>query len=489
MKYSIPMVIQEMWVPEIFIILFLALPLLRPFIKKLWPIEGLAWLPLISLGITLGIFPAYGFRFECIPMFIFVLIFNIVNLPILIASIASRHNDSFRDRGPLLIVLALALLGVVAVPMFAFSPIVRDGPAIELEPVRTVRMNSIEGPARVFGREYFLRIYGKVQPNRPLIFLVPPEIGSAASVDLVCTELQGKGYTVVSYSRKGYDAILIDENGRKRLSSPVKLLTYWRVLTRAANFSSANERGKALEAERRLDIIFLLSRLPSLLDDAKNDNVPPLLLVGYGAGGSALAYLVGESNFTSRYNNILGVVAIESRLWPSYLPDPRSVPEIPDDTGIARRYLAHVVNFVNDLRPLQVSRTGPLPNTDFPLLYVVSGIAMDPHKEQKSYQAIFDHIRSVPGPVALAAIEGAGLLDYQDFPLLHPISSFLLPGLEGAQKSENPIGDTASIIGNFGSFLIERAGQEGKTSVTIPPHQDINGSLYVESKGMPGFRL
>jgi hypothetical protein len=476
-----------MWVPEILIILFLALPLLRPFIKKLWPIEGLAWLPLISLGIVLGIFPAYGFRFECIPMLVFVLIFNITNLPILVESIASRPSDSFRDRGPLLTVLALVLLGVVAVPMFAFSPIIRAG--LELEPVQTIRMNSIEGPARVFGREYFLRIYGKVQPNRPLIFLVPPEIGSAASVDLVCTELQGKGYTVVSYSRKGYDAILIDENGRKRLASPVKLLTYWRVFTKAVGSSSANERGKALEAERRLDIMFLLSRLPALLDDAKNENVPPLLLVGYGAGGSALAYLAGESNFASRYDNILGVVAIESRLWPSYLPDPRSVPEIPDDIGIAQRYLAQIINFVNNMRPLQVSRTGPLPDTDFPLLYLVSGMALNPDKGQKSYQAIFDHIRSTPGPVAFAAIEDAGLLGYQDFPLLHPISSFLLPGLEGAQKSEYPIGDTASIIGNFGSFLMEQAKQAGKTDIPIPPHQEINGSLYVESKGLPGFRL
>jgi hypothetical protein len=141
----------------------------------------------------------------------------------------------------------------------------------------------------------------------------------------------------------------------------------------------------------------------------------------------------------------------------------------------------------------QMSRTGSLPDSGFPLLYLISGRALDSGKGRKTYQAVFDCLqraedsaRTNSGPVAIAAIEGAGPLDYQDFPLTHPLYSFLMPGLKGAEKSKNPVSDTAGIIGNFVSLLLQQAGPVG---VRIPPRQAISGSLYVESKGFSAFRL
>jgi len=482
------MAVIEIWVPEAMAVFFLALPLFRPFVKILWPLDGLVWLPLIAMGIVIGIFPAYGFRPECLPILVFAFVYNLANLSALVSSIASRPNDSFRDRGPLSIVCAFILLGAATVPLFAFPSRVYEKPEEEAESFReltvTNRMVNIIG---IPYRNYSLRIYGPVQKNRPLIFLVPPEAGSAASVDMVCSELYKKNFTVVTYT---YEDIY---SFRKQSVIPVKGLRYWRIYRRAAIFASANEQGKALETERRTDIEFLLTQLPALLDDTGKGKLPPLLLAGYNAGGSALAYMAGERDFISQYNNVLGIAAIECRLWSSYLPESLVVPYVPASGGIILRQWANIESRFVNLLPRRVSRSGPLPGAGItfrglPVLYLVSGRALDP-KGQKPYQAVFDSMRSGLGRVAIAAIQGAGPLDYQDFPFTHPIYSFLLPGQKGAEKSEDPIGDTAGIIGNFASYLLEQAEDVEEMGVNIPPRYPISGSLYVESKGLPGFRL
>ena len=473
-----------MGVPEAVIVFFLALPLLRPLIKKFWPLEGLTWLPLVALGIIIGIFPAYGFRPECLPILVFAVVYNMINLFPIISGASSRPNDSFRDRGPALTVFSVFLLAVVAFPMFAFSSKVDVKPKEAAEAVKVLKLNNrIMGQNGIFDREYLVRIYGVAQADRPLIFIVPPEIGSVASIDLVCTELQKKDFTVVTYSFKDYDLF------RKHTTFyPAKLLADWRVFRKAAALVSANEQGKIQEAERRKEVEFLLSRLPSLLNDTGNGNVPPVLLAGYGAGGSALAYLADDNSFVSAYDNVRGVVAIEGRLWSSYLPAPRKVRATRMGRGIIQRQWTNMVNRFNNMRPQQVSRSGPLPGAELsgrglPVLYLVSGRALDSSQGQEPYQAVFDVLRSGSGPVAIAAIEGAGPLDYQDYPLTHPVYSFLLPGMKGAQWSADPIGDTAGIIGNFASLLLEQA------EINPPPRQAISGRLYVESRGLPGFRL
>jgi len=455
--------IIEIWVPELLLVVFLALPLLRPFVKKLWPLDGLIWLPLIALGIAIGIFPAYGFRPECVPMLVFAVIYNIIHFSPYASGMFARSNDSFRDRGILFTVCAFILLSAAAVPMFAFSSWI--GVPADREAVSVVRVN----------RDYSLRVYGPVREDRPLIFLVPPEWGSTDSVDLVCAELQKKRFTVVTY---------VSQNKE----SWTKFLTYWRVYRNAAVLASVNEQGKTIEAERRKEIELLLPRLPFLLNSGDGD-LPPLLLAGYGAGGSALAYLAGESGFISDYGNVRGVVAIESRLWSSYLPEPHNVRVVPFTRGMLLRSWTNIVNRFNRLWPQRVARKGPLPGAELsqpglPVLYLVSGRALDIFEGQKPYRAVFDTLRSGSGPVALAAIEGAGPLDYQDYPLTHPIYSFLLPGQKDIrQVSEDPIGDTASIIGNFASLLWEQA------EIGALPRYVISGSLYVESKGLPGFHL
>jgi len=505
------MSINEIWVLGALAVAFLLLPLLRPFINGLWSLDGLVWLPLVALGIFVGIFPAYGFRPEVIPLLILAVFFNLANLLSFLRTATGPGDDSLRETGPFRAIVAIVLLAVAAVPMFAFAPQVYAGLEREAEPARSLAV-----PGGAWGREYVLRVYGPVLPNRPLVFLVPPDIGSAASVELVSKRLQDKGFTVVTYFRRDHDTLFIDENGRRR-SYPARLLGHWRVFRRAADFASVNERGRALEEARRDDLEFLLPRLPALLGARGQEEMPPILFVGYGSGGSALAYMAGEGGFLERHGDALGVVAVESRLWSSFQSEPRTMEPL-TDTGAISRLQTNVANWFYGRRRLRVSRTGPLPEAGLPVLYLVSGRALEAGRGQ--YRAVFDALRSGDGPVALAAIESAGPLDYQDFPLTQPMVSFFLSGMRGAGRSENPVGDTAGIIGNFASFLLERrlmeqdrlAGGEPtedhgygydiaetglepeaeipvRREIDIPPRSTIRGSLHIESRGLPAFRL
>ena len=240
--------------------IFLALPLVRTFVKQMWELDGLVWLPLLALGIAIGIFPAYGFRPECLPMLIFTLIFNFFNVPLLVSSATSRLNDNFRDQGPFVTVLVLMLLGGAAFLMIAFSPKVSAGLVSD-----GIQMRKIRDGARQ--RDYFVRIYESAAEEgiRPLIFLVPPEAGSVSSVDLVCAGLRDRGFTVITYSRRGLDTPLLDENGKKYPVSLAKLRAYWRIFRQGTALKKVNENGKNLEAERRSDIEYLLPRILALL--------------------------------------------------------------------------------------------------------------------------------------------------------------------------------------------------------------------------------
>jgi hypothetical protein len=207
---------NEIGVPELISVIFLLFFLLRPLIKSFWALDGLAWLPFLSLFITIGIFPAYGFRPECIPLLVFELVLNVLNIPALVAGVSSRPNDDYRDRGLFFTIPALALLAVLAFTALYFSPVL--DPALVTGGVRTVTVRD-----GMKGRDYYLRIYRPVEDDpaarapvpaaentaagtvpagsagpRPVIFLVPPLFGSVQAVDKVSAGLRDRGFAVIS---------------------------------------------------------------------------------------------------------------------------------------------------------------------------------------------------------------------------------------------------------------------------------------------------
>jgi hypothetical protein len=488
---------REIWIPELLLILFLILSLVRPFFKGLWAQDGLSWLPLISLLITIGIFPAYGFRPELLPLLVFNVFFSIINIPNLIFSGASRPGDDFRDENPLFTFLALVLLVAVVFPVFAFSP--RLPPAesgansVQIEEIRDERRN----------RDYFLRIYGPSAPfeqaqaggsaggPRPIIFLSPPEAGSVFAVDQISRSLGDRGFTVISWSRRGFDFPAGGKNRRNYQVSPAKMLRYWRVFRKGTFLQKANEQGQSLETGRLEDIEFLLGRIRgSRLWEGQ-----PLILVGFGAGGSALAYLAETSGFTARFGNIKGIIAVESRFWSAYRSDTPVLPQVPAGASRFLRLRTQAANWFRGLGARKTSGFSRLPRPTVPALYLVSDRALNLGDEKSPYRAVFEILRNSNAPAALAALEGAGPLDYSDYPLSHPVYSFLFPGRKSAarnstKKNGKSVEDTANIIGNFSAMLLEADVRTQADALNIPEKHRLSGAIHTETRSwnLPDLR-
>ena len=91
---------NDLAILEILIAFFLFMPLCRPYVKTLVRIEGFVYFPLIALFCVIALFPAYGFRPECVPLLLFTVLHNILNTRVLFASVGRlRYADD--ERGPL----------------------------------------------------------------------------------------------------------------------------------------------------------------------------------------------------------------------------------------------------------------------------------------------------------------------------------------------------------------------------------------------------
>jgi hypothetical protein len=435
---------EDLWILESLVLLFLFLSLCRPLIKGLWPLEGLAWLPLLSLVITLGLYPAYGFRPETLPLAFFELLLIFFHLPDMGASLTRRSGDAFRDRSPLFTVMALLLCAAAGFLALAFAPKTSEPPSGE---VQTLALRD-EGRAR----DYFLRIYRPPARNQglPLLFVIPPEAGSAASIDHICAGLRSRGFTVITYSRRGFDVPSLGEGGRKHYGSPARIYQQWSAFHGGFKFKTANDRGSSLEAARMEDIEFLLPQV--IL--RRGAGALPLVMVGYGAGGAALVRLADAPPGAAPWNGqVLGIAAVESGLWGLYLAEDKSPPAASVEK---ERFWERIPGWFAGLKPQRISGLGPVPRPGIPALYLVSDRVQEDKPGGDPYGALRGTLRDSSRPAALVSLAGAGPLDYTDHPQINPVYSALFPG-RGKREltAQDLINATSAIIGGFAALLAE----------------------------------
>ncbi|MDR1585840.1 MAG: hypothetical protein LBS57_00140 [Treponema sp.] len=508
---------NEILIPEAIVAFFIILALLGPFFKKISAIAGFVWLPLVALFITIGIFPAYGFRPECIPLLIYEIIFNVLNIPLLISGAAARSNDDFSDRGLAFTIPALALFSAAALLMFVFSPRIPTG--LTSEGIRTEKITN-----ETQNRDYILRIYAPAgvsnNAEQSFIFIAPPEAGALSAVDGICAKLRDRGFTVISYFRRGilppapgqgdgmpFPALV----GASGPVSPGALYRRWKAFRQGTILKKANEQGQALEREQRQDLEFVIAQLRRISAAAPENGrllsppERPLVLAGFGASGSALVSLAESPDFASRFGNIPGIIAVESRLWSAYRSDPPVFSPAQENASWFLRFRTGAANWFAGLRARRTSGFGHLPSPSVPVLYLVSDPAPEEGPMPQSfdpYGAVFEALRNSSGPAALAALEGAGPLDYCDYPLSHPLYSFLFPGRNRKAKSANPQEDAVSLIGNFTAMLLEeeRAAalrRQAETAAAreaprpfIPARQSLGAGVRIETRSwnLPDLR-
>ncbi|GHV50850.1 hypothetical protein AGMMS49579_05120 [Spirochaetia bacterium] len=443
--YIVCNTMKEIWIPELISALFLLLFIFRPLIKGLWPLDGLNWFPLLALVITLGLFPAYGFRPECLPLLLYFAVLALLNLP-------SLHNDDFHDRGLGFILPAALLLVLAAAVALFFAPMdpTEKVTAPNIVMVRDERQN----------RNYTLRIFGPAEdtaesalaepqqtPGRPLLLVIPPEAGGIRAVDTLCANLADRGFTVISYSRRGFDSL-----------APDKLSRMWQSFRNGTVSKKANDFGRALETGRMEDLNFLLPHIKrnsaALVPGADPET---LIIAGFGAGGAAAVYLASSPAIMAQNRQLRGIVTVESGFWSSYSEEERIPRSIPATTNWFKKTGSAVQNWFANLRPLKMTGLGTVQRPVIPTLYLVSDRALE-GVAQTQYAAAFDLLQKPgPAPAALIALKGAGPLDYTDYPVEYSLYSALFPG-QGEKtglRGQDFIENTTAVITGFAAAVLQ----------------------------------
>lgn len=511
----------ELLIAEALTGVFLLLPLLRPLIKRLWPLDGLAWLPVFALAMLIGLFPAYGFRPECVPFLLYGIILNIINAPAVFALASRLQNDDFRERTASRAFLSIAVLAAVMALALYFLP--RSETALLTRGVKTITLKDEDR-----GESLFLRVYGKAggetggpansetggkadakgdtnslaaglagtdtpEKARPLLILIPPVTGSVGMIDQVCGELRDRGFTVLTYSRRNFDFPARDDAGRRFGLPAARRFQLLQALTQGLTYQKANAAGRVLEDGRRQDIFFLLGAIRQqdefrreLLGDADGDCI---FLAGYGAGGAALLQIAGSPGFTRQYPAVKGLAAVESPIL-SALREPDQPPPSPLRLEGWFRSLSQAIRTrTAELGPRKLSGAAELPAPGVPALLLLSDRALNTRHRETRYATLIPLLQEMKEPAILAAVRGAGPLDYSDVPRKYPLYRVLFPGtgkLHAAGGRLRPSGGrlrpsagfetaggglmSAALIANFAAVILER----GETSVRIPLRADLS---------------
>jgi hypothetical protein len=458
----------ELIVLELLTGLFLFLPLIRPLVKQLWDMDGLAILPPLALGIMIAIFPAYGFRPECIPLLVYTIVLNIICAPTLIAALTHLRNDDFRERLPALTVAAIAVLGAVIGVALYFLPVEN----IEPDDAGTRMAVTVLEDSQ--GTELFVRVYPGDAGNtdRPLMVLIPPVSGSLTAVDRVCMELEKQGFRVVSYSRRGFDLPASGLGGRSYGLSPGKLVRLFRVFTKGRESEAVNAQGRLLEDTRMQDIEFLLTQIgqnPAL--GLAASQAAPVFMAGYGAGGAALTMLAGNRGFIARHPELRGIIAIEGPVLSMLRGDEREPFEISAHANWFRSVWEGIGHWFAERKPAKITHIADVPNPALPILFLVSDRVTDPRYRDDRYNTILRVFHDTDSPALLAAVPGAGLLSYSGVPEKYPLYETLFPGhgLPVWQRMDYAPG-TASLMVNFAAIVLE-GSQSSLIPQPLPPGQ------------------
>ncbi|MDR2702364.1 MAG: hypothetical protein LBB72_08030 [Spirochaetaceae bacterium] len=501
----------------------LFLSIIRPLVRGLWKLEGLVACPLLAFFILLGIFPAYGFRPECVPLLLFALFLTFANIYDLIALFSGLQSDAYRDRRLIFTFVTAVIFACTTWVCFYYAP----GMDIELstQEVETFSIRDKDG-------ELYVRIYGIAEADtaetdtaradaskvdtanvdtaetgtselnedeaevknriRPLLILLPPVAGSHLVVEGVCQALRDKGFSVLTYSRPGFDSPAFDGQGVPvRLSIP-RLFRLLYALTRGFNSTLANARSRELEEGRRRDTELLLRELAQnkTLQDKLGDGRSTIFLAGYGAGGAALTYLSGQDDFVNRYPQIKGIIAVEAPLFSSMESDPQ-LPRHSENA--AATIFTRLAGFVRQFLPGKITHVENIPRPLLPALFLVSDRVIQDREGR--YETIVRALAASQNNALLAAVPGAGPLDYSNSPRYYPILSFLFPGAVdtesqagGPEKAGGPERTggpeiTASLITNFAALILSEPPVFFETSVLLETSVFSESSVFSDLSG------
>ncbi|MDR2534453.1 MAG: hypothetical protein LBD29_00295 [Treponema sp.] len=461
---------REIQILELFIAVLILVPLSRPFVKDLQNLEGIVLFPPLALVSGIALFPVYGFRPESLPLLAVVIVVNIHNLSGLISLLKRDWNDPSPYLGLGRTGIMLGFLGISLVIALYFAPAINTD--LTTQGVTAVRVRHEARKA-----EFFLRIYGpseetypSIPRKRPLLFVVPPAIGSITAVDKICGALEAQGFTVIAYSRRNFDFPSVGEAGKKYSSPLGTVIRLFRVLLMGTQFEESNILGRTFEGERTEDILFLLSYIKNednlvFLQASTDKNT--IFLAGYGFSGSAAVYIGESAELLKQNPEIKGLIAVESPFWSVYKVEERQ-PPMPPEAAVEwfKNLWTGVAKGVLNLKPKKMIGIERILRPLVPTLFLVSDRAAAIKRQEQRYQPIVRTIHSSSSAAAMAAVNGAGILDYSDYPAKYPLYRVFFSGSkQGLWKNSEFIEGTAALITAFAGLVLSG---EPQNRVKVP---------------------
>lgn len=425
--------------------------LARPLFKSIRDVTGIILFPFLAfLLLVIGQY-VFGFRPELIPLGIYIIFVFLSRIPKLIAILQRLRSDDDRKASPVVLVLEFLLLSLTGLIALKYTPsqeyLLERHDLTEYE---TATMSADDGMY-----EYFIRTYERAsQESRGTIVIIPPVSGSVEVIDSVCSLLYSQGFSVVTFSQPGFDLPAYDILNKAIYPSLKKTMVYMLSFVAGLQFKTPNELGRAVEQERLRAIEYVVSH---------KQYSGPLYLVGYGAGGSAaITYVTQHLD-----SPVKGIVNIEGPLF--------SALEFSEyDTTVTG-----IQGFFQRIKPRVLKQIGEVPVLNKPLLILVSDTVKDMKQRDSRYATLVRVMHQAQSPAVLAALTGAGPLDYSDIPVQYPLYSVLM-GSKG-NKVRNPAyytESTAALIYNF-ICSIEKL-QEDYLDVSDCTPIPVSGDVYFE---------
>jgi hypothetical protein len=444
---------RDLRVLEILVCCLLFPPLVSPFVKTLRRVDGLNWLFPLTLLIVIAIFPAYGFRPECIPLFLCALSANIVRLVSYIRETRSSPDGTFNRRkpNPLRLLLLLFLFLSTAAALY-FSP--SQNTALIKDGVRTATLFD-EARQTVF----LARIYGEggIKP-KGIMVVIPPLSDSFNTVDKICAAISGNGFITAVFMPKNHTFAETAAETAERA---------W-TMTAGTVFEGANHTGRLWEESRSADIRFIFANLDGVLgtDAAGNAEVPPIFALGYGAGGAALVYAASDPTFVEEYPALSGIITVESRLWSLFFHKDAAPPVFSADDSWFRKTRLRVTETVKNIFPHRLNGVSPAPRLLKPALFLTEYGITRGNSRDGMYAALLKTLHASDAPVLLLAARGVQVFDYTDYPAVQPLYSALAGGAGARFTGRNErVIDTARLVADFAAGVLEpRFAETGFTS-------------------------
>jgi dienelactone hydrolase len=445
--------VQDLIVLELIITTTLFLAILRPYVKSFRGIDGIAVLPLVAVIASLGIYPAYGFRPELLPLTLLSLMMFVGSIPRLLDVLRRLRTDDYGERGLLRLTVGILSLAATIVFALAYTP-KTDG--VDGSSAAAYRERIVRDDMR--GVELYLRYYPgseeqKGDLRRPIILIVPPESGSVAVMDRLCAALVDRGFFVATYSRKGTDFPAFHPEGRRIYPGGTAFIRRAFAVFGGMRFAFAARVGAAIERERSADLAFLVDYMKLASEQIDNPygavDTDKIVIAGFGTGGAA-ASLYASSSMAS---SIVAAVSIEGPIFTALRGEGAPpVPSRAEKTGIVGTWIS---SLTARFRIERIVGTEDVSGPKVPLLFIVSDRVREPDSRDGRYATILRSLRAAEAPSVLASVDGAGPFDYSEAGEVYPLYSAMMPGL--GERNPQPgfyAEKAADLITNFVDTMV-----------------------------------